>query len=372
VSLAEVAEAVGITAPAVYRHYRNKQDLLLASVQLVIDAAEEVASSADGLADFLRSLAALTVEQRGLAAIWQRESRHLDIAQRRLVIRRAVEMVSRLGTMLRDERPELPESDHALLAVAVIGIFTGRGDSRATSSRHRYEELLYELAAAAAHCELGRPEQLAFAPDDRAAQGQAVAGVRIPRREVLLNAAIRLFDQRGFHSVRLGDVAESAGIVRSGTYRYFANKTELLVAATRSGSDRIRVALGQALAQAGGPEQALELFVRAYIAVMIDDARLMGVIVNDRHELPDDERKRLDRFLSDYDDMWLQALVNAAPGVDPAEARVAVQSTRAMIYFVVRWGPYPRRADLAERLTEIAMATLLPHQAAPVSEAYVS
>ena len=361
VSVADVAEAVGMTAPAIYRHYRNKQDLLADTVHYVVDSIEEVLTAAEGLDDLLRRMAALTVDQHGLAAIWQRESRNLDDEQRAAVVERSYGLMGVLRAHLRNERPELPESDRVLLSVAVIGVFALPTTTRQPLTRSRLEDLLYRAARATAGCELGSSGPVAFVPEQAPDDPHAVAGVRMPRRDLLLNAAIRLFDERGFQSVGLGDIADAAGIVRSGTYRYFDNKTELLVTAMTTGVDRMWRSATSALAQAQEPHQALERIVNSHVEFALENPHLLGIMVYDRGDLPDDERRRFDRLMSDYDDIWPQALAHALPETDLVEGMAKIRMARVMIFFSVRWGPQPRRVDLGERLAEIAMTLLETH-----------
>jgi TetR/AcrR family transcriptional regulator, fatty acid metabolism regulator protein len=48
------------------------------------------------------------------------------------------------------------------------------------------------------------------------------------KRRVLLEAAVRVFARRGYHSARVGDIAAEAGVAHGLLYHYFASKEELL------------------------------------------------------------------------------------------------------------------------------------------------
>jgi TetR/AcrR family transcriptional regulator, fatty acid metabolism regulator protein len=50
------------------------------------------------------------------------------------------------------------------------------------------------------------------------------------RRRQILDAAVRVFARKGFHTCRVGDVAEEAGISHGLLYHYFASKDDLLEA----------------------------------------------------------------------------------------------------------------------------------------------
>jgi TetR/AcrR family transcriptional regulator, fatty acid metabolism regulator protein len=48
------------------------------------------------------------------------------------------------------------------------------------------------------------------------------------RRRQILEAAVKVFADKGFHASRVGDVAEEAGIAYGLVYHYFASKEDLL------------------------------------------------------------------------------------------------------------------------------------------------
>jgi TetR/AcrR family fatty acid metabolism transcriptional regulator len=48
------------------------------------------------------------------------------------------------------------------------------------------------------------------------------------RRRELVRAAIRVFARKGFHSARVGDIAEEAGVAHGLLYHYFRSKDEVL------------------------------------------------------------------------------------------------------------------------------------------------
>jgi TetR/AcrR family transcriptional regulator, fatty acid metabolism regulator protein len=48
------------------------------------------------------------------------------------------------------------------------------------------------------------------------------------KRRLILDAAVRVFARKGFHTSRVGDIAEEAGVAHGLLYHYFASKDELL------------------------------------------------------------------------------------------------------------------------------------------------
>lgn len=48
------------------------------------------------------------------------------------------------------------------------------------------------------------------------------------KRKQILDAAVRVFAQHGYHGSRVGDIAEDAGVAHGLLYHYFASKDEVL------------------------------------------------------------------------------------------------------------------------------------------------
>src|SRR3954465_10976325 len=48
------------------------------------------------------------------------------------------------------------------------------------------------------------------------------------KRQLILNAAVRVFARKGFHTCRVGDIAEEAGVAHGLLYHYFDSKDEVL------------------------------------------------------------------------------------------------------------------------------------------------
>src|SRR6266542_3054166 len=54
------------------------------------------------------------------------------------------------------------------------------------------------------------------------------------KRRLILDAAVRVFARKGYHTCRVGDIAEEAGVAHGLLYHYFDSKEELLETIFRS------------------------------------------------------------------------------------------------------------------------------------------
>lgn len=60
------------------------------------------------------------------------------------------------------------------------------------------------------------------------------------KAQQLVNAAIALFDERGYRATGIDAILERAGVAKMTLYKHFATKDDLIVAAIRAASERTR------------------------------------------------------------------------------------------------------------------------------------
>jgi AcrR family transcriptional regulator len=66
-------------------------------------------------------------------------------------------------------------------------------------------------------------------PGAGAASERSAAAAKAPdKRRLILDAAVRVFARQGFHSCRVSDIADEAGVAYGLVYHYFASKDEVL------------------------------------------------------------------------------------------------------------------------------------------------
>lgn len=348
VSMADVAGATGITPGALYYHYDSKQDLLLHAVLGGMAAVDELVTEAQTLEDALVALTDVAVGPKRLLAVWEREARYLDADQREVVRSREGAIAQRLTQLVLGERPELTGREAELVAWGLLGVFGSRSRHRLSLPRRRHAELMHHLGRITAQQDLGGAEDVMPSLPDL--PGSGTTALRIPRRELLLAEAIRLFDERGYQSVTMADIGEAAGIVASGVYRHFPGKTDLIVAATNRGAEQMRVLGERVLSHSDSPEAAMEMLLEAHIALVLDESHLVGILAHEADELPDLERSALRRAQSEYLAVWVQLLDAVSPGHDTAELKVVIHAVHNLIYLVVRAGRAGSEPGIAEQL----------------------
>ncbi len=108
-----------------------------------------------------------------------------------------------------------------------------------------------------------------------AAAGAAAAD----KRRVILDAAVRVFARRGFHTCRVADVAEEAGVAYGLVYHYFSSKDQILDTLFVERWDVMQNAIAEADAAKRSPQEKLHMVAGFIIDSYRHDPELMKVII---------------------------------------------------------------------------------------------
>jgi AcrR family transcriptional regulator len=154
----DIGEAVGITGPAVYRHFASKQELLVAVLERAVVHAESIApgvrskagSPEDTLRRVIDELVTACIEDRALTAIYWQQSANLPEGPRRELERAQREMIDEFAGILRAVRTDLTPSEARAAVFAASALMR----SVAQRSSSLGEDTLHRLLASMAYAAL--------------------------------------------------------------------------------------------------------------------------------------------------------------------------------------------------------------------------
>jgi AcrR family transcriptional regulator len=89
------------------------------------------------------------------------------------------------------------------------------------------------------------------------------------RRQQLFAVALELFARRGYRATTMDDIAEAAGVTKPLVYQHFSSKRSLYLELVDSIAQELLTAVGDAVRQADGPRQQVELGFAAYFGLVI-------------------------------------------------------------------------------------------------------
>ncbi|MEU0540102.1 TetR/AcrR family transcriptional regulator [Nocardia sp. NPDC005978] len=153
--LDDLGAAAGISGPAVYRHFPNKEallvELLVGISQRLLEGGRAVSAAADSPAAALDALIDFhldfTLGEPELIRIQDRDLENLPEGARRQVRRTQRQYVEVWVAVLRDLHPELPEATARVQAHATFGLMNSTPHSAPPATRAR--PILRRMASAA-------------------------------------------------------------------------------------------------------------------------------------------------------------------------------------------------------------------------------
>lgn len=346
VSVEDVAAAAGLSAPGVYRHFADKQALLIDVVRGGI-AQLEGCSVDEGahLVTLVEHLAALAVQRPPAAVVWRWTGLHLAPEQQREVGRRTHTLLARWGARLRAARPGLDEQDAELLCWAVLSVLGSTCVHRVRIGAARTQGLLAQACL----------RVLAVQPGAGAQSETAPASPSGGRREQIIEVASTLFAQRGYLAVGVDDIGSAVGIAGPSVYRHFPNKMAVLVAVCRRAADRL--AVGVAQAEVDGVLTPSRL-VQVYVDALLTSTDLRVGMSTDRSLITGAERTRLHRQQREHVALWVRALRQLHPGLDDAAATVTVHAALTVANDLARTRSVRDRPGLRADLQTVLLAVL--------------
>jgi len=183
----------------------------------------------------------------------------------------------------------------------------------------------------------------------------ARARAKADRRAALLDAAARLFAERGYERVTLEEVGGAAGVSGPAVYRHFAGKRALLAAILIDASEGLLDGAQRVVGTVPAAGDALRALVAFHVDFAVANAAVIRVQDRDLDSLEGPDRRRVRSLQRTYVELWVGVLQRLDPGADPADLRARAHAGFGLMNSTPRTGA----AATPELLARMALAALL-------------
>ncbi|MET7768759.1 TetR/AcrR family transcriptional regulator [Nocardia sp. NPDC005366] len=362
VGVDEIAAEVGISGPALYRHFANKYALLVAAAEegaqhllSVAQAADDPQLAPDARLDaVIKAISEHTIEIRREAGLYRWERRYLEREDRLRIRKIYDDLNATVAAPIAQLRPGAPPEDIAMLAAAVLSAVASIAAHRTALSGARLLPLLRDMCWSLVRADLP-PAPSSPEP------GPAVKGLPVTsKREQLLTEAIRIFGRQGYHEASIEEIGAAVGINASSVYRYFTSKSDLLAAAFYRTGDRVAMAITEALAEATSRPGAACGIAERYAKLTFATPEIMPVYYAEFSNLPPAEQHKLRAIQRQNILEWANLLDG-----DPIEARFRVHAAIGQVIDVGRAVRFDSRPEQLARVITLMGAVLLGGKADP-------
>lgn len=193
---------------------------------------------------------------------------------------------------------------------------------------------------------------------------------RTKKRDALLLAAVRMFNERGFHATSLDEVAASLGVSKPTIYHYLGNKDQVLFECVQRGVAELREAANEAATASGTGLDRLRAFLVRYAEINMNDYGRCVIRTGDETLSPESAARF--RALKREIDGAMRALIADAM----ADGSIAVGDTKLIAFTLAgalnwpaRWfaadGPRSR-SDVAAAMVELLLGGVVRGQASTI------
>ncbi|WP_253861797.1 TetR/AcrR family transcriptional regulator [Mycobacterium asiaticum] len=352
VSMETIAAKVGVSAPALYRHYAGKYDLFKGAVLTLsqqlgdsTDFEDDGAAPTELLDRLVDALIDTTLDNRESGGLYRWQARYLRAEDQRALAEQLKVVNRRIQKPLMAIRPSLVSTQRWLLSAGVLSVIGSVVDHSARLPADEIRALLGAAASAILAAQLPEPDEVFPRPVSWRLFAQD-AGVY----EALLHASMALFKDRGYSETSMAQIAKAAGVPVSGIYRYFSGKCEILATGLRRAADRVSAQLSPVVGALTEPRQALTLLIDAYVATSFANPELAAVYYTERANLTPADQMLLHNVQLSTIDSWVRLLTAARPSLTPMQARFLVQAAMALVVDLGRMAEPDLSADRSAHL----------------------
>ncbi len=187
------------------------------------------------------------------------------------------------------------------------------------------------------------------------------------RQPQLLEAAARVFRQKGYGITTMRDIAAATGMTAGSIYYHYPSKGDLLLAVYAEGVRRVTAAVQAALEPHGTPWEKLQRAITAHLQMMVGqtptDAPFAGVFVQVLpHDFPPEHHEALIALRNGYESTF-RTLIDALPLKRGTDRRLLRLQLIGALNHVPQWyrpnGPRTPQA-IARVMTRHLQAGLEP------------
>jgi AcrR family transcriptional regulator len=274
--VADVLELSGVSRNTFYKHFGNKLECFLATMDAVVHCGGSAVVSAyvdhdgpwdDRLAAGFGELIATVVAQPAAARLFYVESH----AAGPEAVAKVDEFGLRLEEVIRRALDESP--DHAGMPTELLRAIL-RGMRRVMQSRLRTgrEAELTDIGPQLLRWGLGYrapPQPLAHPTEPPPHEFEIRAPDPEDARERILSAVIDLMATKGYQSLTITDIAQHGAVSLTTFYRHFQGKHDAVVAALRRSTNQVVEAVNPAFRGAPDWPHAVAAGLRAFFAFLV-------------------------------------------------------------------------------------------------------
>ena len=173
------------------------------------------------------------------------------------------------------------------------------------------------------------------------------------KRDQILEVAVTLFLEHGYHGTSMEAIAEALGVSKPFAYSHFKSKLDILSAISHHGAELTLSAVADAEKHAGTPWKRMARFCYLLAYIVISNYRFLAVYAREMSNLRDADRTDILKLRAEIDHrISLLVQSGAQKGVfDVVDPLLATRAITGMISFMSTW-THDMDLDARDRLAQ--------------------
>jgi AcrR family transcriptional regulator len=172
-------------------------------------------------------------------------------------------------------------------------------------------------------------------------------------REGILEAAARIFSEKGFHATSMQDIAEAVQLQKASLYHHFSSKQEILVEILDEALDLINNRLEIVRSQSLSADEKLRQAMVSYLQTITENQNLAAVLLLEIRSVDPELKARQASRREKFESLWKDLIIEGKQqgifnNVDPS-------LTGRAILGVMNWTVTWYRPDGPRTANEIAV-----------------
>ena len=175
------------------------------------------------------------------------------------------------------------------------------------------------------------------------------------RKQLIIDAAVKVFHQKGYRAAILDDVAHELGLTRPALYHYVSSKENLLSLIYIQALESFFATIYEITGMDLSPPDKLRLFVRRHLrTIVIENLAMFTVFFSEENQLPEKDfqkiRKEKRKFTKVVEDIIVEGIAQGY--FRDVNAKLQSNAIIGMCNWLFRWYKPNQSSFTPEEITE--------------------
>lgn len=157
--------------------------------------------------------------------------------------------------------------------------------------------------------------------------------------EEIIQAAVKLFEQKGYHATSVQDIADEVGLQKGSLYHYISSKEDLLMQLAHKSITDFNNRLEKIIASDLTNVQKFQAAIENHLHAVTQNVQLTTVLLREAFSLGEDQHQVIQELTDKYLNLWTQLIEEgiAAGEFNPVNARITALAILGASNWVYRW-----------------------------------